>query len=154
MSPPYTTPPPQNPPNALKKQDVIVDEPSKDSKTTVEIFYASLKNYKTKKLLEDLVVSGMTVKEFWQHGDKDYIEFEYRKPLVPKHVHLKCSWIMQKFHQWYYPACVYGLNFIEAKIPRDILNTLDFELNVELAELHTIYHLQMLDIIMMIVWCM
>jgi hypothetical protein len=94
-----------------------VDEPNKDSKTTVEIFYATLKNYKTKKLLEDLVVSGMTVKEFWQHGDKDYIEFEYRKLLVPKHVHLKCSWIMQKFHQWHYPACVYGLNFIEAKIP-------------------------------------
>ncbi len=51
-------------------------------------------------------------------------------------------------------ACVYGLNFIEAKIPGDIFNTLDFELNVELAELHTTYRLQMLDITMMTVWCM
>jgi hypothetical protein len=98
MSPPYTTPPPQSPSNALKKQDAIVDEPSKDPKTVVEKCYASLNNYKTKKPLEDLVVPGMTVKEFWRHGDKDYTKFEYGKPLVPKHVHLKCSWIMRKFH--------------------------------------------------------
>jgi hypothetical protein len=49
---------------------------------------------------------------------------------------------------------VSGLNFIEAKIPGDIFNTSSFELNVELAELHTIYPLQILDITMMIVWCM
>jgi hypothetical protein len=59
---------------------------------------------------------------------------------------------MQKFHEWYYLACVYGLNFVEAKI-RDIFNTLDFDLNVELTELHTVYHLQMLDITMMTIWC-
>jgi hypothetical protein len=93
----------------------------------------------------------MTVKEFWQQSDKDYTEFEYGKPLVPKHVHLKCLWIMWKFHEWCYLACFYGLNFVEAKIPRDIFKTLDFDLNVELAELHTIYHFQMLDITMIIV---
>jgi hypothetical protein len=82
---------------------------------------------------------------------KDYKEFEYGMLLVPKHVHLKCLWIMQKFHEWYYLACVYGLNFVEVKIPEDIFNTLDFDLNAELAKLHTIYHLQMLDIAMMIV---
>jgi hypothetical protein len=48
-------------------------------------------------------------------------------------------------------ACVYGLNFVEAKIPEDIFNTLDFDLNVKLAKLHTIFHLQMLDITMVIV---
>jgi thiamine phosphate synthase YjbQ (UPF0047 family) len=32
----------------------------------------SLKNYKTKKLLEDLFVEGMTLEEFFEHGDKDY----------------------------------------------------------------------------------
>jgi hypothetical protein len=30
---------------------------------------------------------------------------------------------MQKIHEWYYLACVYELNFIEAKIPRDIFKT-------------------------------
>jgi hypothetical protein len=96
----------------------------------------------------------MIVEEFWQHGDRDYKEFEYGKLLVPKYVHLKLSWIMQKFHEWYNLACVYGLHFVKAKIPRDIFNTLDFDLNVEHAELHTVYHLQMLDISMMTVWCM
>jgi hypothetical protein len=131
-----------------------VDEPSKDPKTILEKFYDDLKNYKTKKPLEDLALEGMTVNFFWQHGNKDYREFEYVKPLVPKHVHLKLLWIMQKFHEWYYLACVYGLNFVQAKIPGDIFNTLDLDLNVELAELHTIYHLQMLDITMMTVRCM
>jgi hypothetical protein len=131
-----------------------VDEPSKDTNTVVEKFYDSLKYYKTKKPLENLVVEGLTVKEFWEHDDKDYREFEYGKPLVPNHVHLKLSWIMQKFNEWYYLVCVYGLNFVEAKISGDIFNTLDFDLNVKLIELHTVYHLQMLDITMMIVWCM
>jgi hypothetical protein len=54
-----------------------MDEPSKDPKTVVENFYDGLKNYKTKKPLEDLAVEGMTVKEFWEHDDKDYREFEY-----------------------------------------------------------------------------
>jgi hypothetical protein len=154
MSPPHTTPPLQNPPNALKKQDATVDEPSKDPKTAMDKFYDGLKNNKTKKLLENLALVGMTVEEFWQHDNKDIHEFEYRKSLVPNLVHLKLLWIMQKLHEWYYLACVYGLNFIEAKIPGDIFNTLGFDLNVEPAELHTIYHLQMLNIAMMTVWCM
>jgi hypothetical protein len=58
---------------------------------------------------------------------------------------------MQKLQEWYYLACVYGLNFIEAKISGDIFNTSSFELNIKLAELHTIYHLQMIDITMMTV---
>jgi hypothetical protein len=131
-----------------------MDETSKDPKTVFYKFYDGLKNYKTKKLLEDLALIDKSVEEFWQHGDKDIREFEYGKPLVPKYVHLKLPWIMQKLHEWYYLACVYGLNFIEAKIPGDIFNTSSFDLNVELAELHTIYHLQMFDITMMTVSCM
>jgi hypothetical protein len=44
---------------------------SKDPKTIFDKFYDGLKNYKTKKLLEDLALVGITVKEFWQHVDKD-----------------------------------------------------------------------------------
>jgi hypothetical protein len=54
----------------LKKQDGIVDKPSKDPKTIVGNFYDGLKNYKTKKSLKDLALEGMTVEEFWQHGNK------------------------------------------------------------------------------------
>jgi hypothetical protein len=138
---PHTTPPLQNPPNAPKKLDAIVDEPSKDPKNAVERFYDVLKKYKIKKSLEDLDLEGMTVEEFWQHGDKDYKEFEYGKSLVPKHVHLKLLWSMQKFLERYFLACVYKLNFVEVKIPGEIFNTLDFDLNVDIAELHTIFHL-------------
>jgi hypothetical protein len=120
MSPPHTTPPPQNPPKAPKKQDAThtthpspkknppkvpnkqdanVDEPNTNPKTTVVKFLGGLKNYKHKKLLEDLAILGMTVKEFWHHGNKDYMDFEYGKPLVPKHVHVKFPFIMQKFDE-------------------------------------------------------
>jgi hypothetical protein len=70
---------------------------------------------------------------------------------VLKQVHLKLSWIIQKLHECYYLTCIYELNFVEAKIPRDIFNTLGYDLNVELAELHTIYRLKMFDITMIIV---
>jgi hypothetical protein len=66
-----------------------VDEPNKDPKTVAEKFYDGLKNYKTKKPLDDLDVESMIIKEFWEHGNKDYREFEYAKPLIPKYVHLK-----------------------------------------------------------------
>jgi hypothetical protein len=61
---------------------------------------------------------------------------------------------MQKLHEWHYLSCVYGLNFIEAEIPEYIFYTSDFDLHIELAELYTIFHLKMLDITMMSVWCM
>jgi hypothetical protein len=102
----------------------------------------------------DLSTPGMTMQNFWQHDDRDYKLFEYGKLLVPKQVHAKLPWTMKKFHEWYYLACVYGLNFIEAHIPRDIFKTSDFELNVELYDLHTIYHLIMPDITMMTIFCM
>jgi hypothetical protein len=78
----------------MKKQDATVNKTSKDPKTVLDKFYDGLKNYKTKKSLEDLALVGMSVEEFWQHGDKDIREFEYGKPIVPKYVHLKLSWIM------------------------------------------------------------
>jgi hypothetical protein len=84
-SPPHTIPHLQNLPNAPKKQDAFVDETSKDPKTVLD------------KFLEDMALVGMTVEEFWQHGNKDIWEFEYGKLLVPKHVHQKLPWIMQKF---------------------------------------------------------
>jgi hypothetical protein len=101
----------------------------------------------------DLTLEGMTVEEFWQHSDKDYREFEYGKTLDPKHVRLKLLWIMWKLHEWYYLACVYGLNFVQAKIPGDIFYSLDYDLNVELADLHIVYHLQMLNITIIGVFC-
>jgi hypothetical protein len=58
---------------------------------------------------------------------------------------------MKKLQEWYYLACFYGVNFIEACIPGDIFKNLDFDLHIKLHQLHTIYHLKMLDITMMIV---
>jgi hypothetical protein len=94
---------------------------SKDHKTVFDKFYDCLKNYKTKKPLENLALVGMSVKEFWQHDNKDIQEFEYGKPLVPKYVHRKLSWIMQKIYKWYYLACVYGSILLKVKFLKTFL---------------------------------
>jgi hypothetical protein len=47
-------------------------KPSIDILTAVEKFFINLQKYQHKESLHDLVVSGMTVKEFWQYGAKDY----------------------------------------------------------------------------------
>jgi hypothetical protein len=80
-------------------------------------FLLVLKIMNTKNHWNNLSIPGMTVKEFWQHRDKDCTEFEYEKSLVPKHVHVRFTFIMKKFREWYL------LNFIEANVPRDIFKT-------------------------------
>jgi hypothetical protein len=52
--------------------------------------------------------------------------------------------------EWYFLACQYGLTHIEGTIPREIFKLHDgFKLHVGFEELHTIFHLQMLDVTMM-----
>jgi hypothetical protein len=41
-----------------------MNEPIKDPKTAVGKFYDGVKNYKTKKPLDDLALEGMTIEEF------------------------------------------------------------------------------------------
>jgi hypothetical protein len=50
-----------------------VDESNIDPKAAVNKYFGGLKNYKHMKPLEDLSVPGMTVNEFWQHDNKDYM---------------------------------------------------------------------------------
>jgi hypothetical protein len=89
--------------------------------------------------LKDLGIPGMTVEEFWEDGDKDYNEFEYGKPLVIKQVHAILMCPLMRLHEWYYLACVCGLQFIEGCIPKAAFKSRSFDLNIELFELHTIY---------------
>jgi hypothetical protein len=46
---------------------------------------------------------------------------------------------MRRLHEWYYLACVCGLQFIEGCVPEEVFKCQRFDLNVELFELHTIY---------------
>jgi hypothetical protein len=103
--------------------------------------------------LKDLGIPGMTVEEFWEDGDKEYNEFDYGKPLIMKQVHEKLMWPLRRLHEWYYLACVCGLQFIEGRILKEVYKSRSFDLNIELFELHTIYQLRMLNVTTMIVMC-
>jgi hypothetical protein len=137
------------------KQDIEVHELSKDNIEAVGKFGGGgLQKFKHKELLVDLSTLGMAVQEFYQHDDRDYKLFEYEKPLVPKQVHAKLLWPMKKIHEWYYLACVYVLNFIEAHIPRNIFKTSDFEVETDsrvvlscmwpMKKIHEWYYLMMI----------
>jgi hypothetical protein len=91
------------------RNEVVVDELSKDNATTVLKFFSCHKKYQHQELLKDLGIPGMTVEEFWEDGDKDYNEFEYGKPLVIKQVHAILMCPLMRLHEWYYLACVCGL---------------------------------------------
>jgi hypothetical protein len=60
---------------------------------------------------------------------------------------------LRRLHEWYYLACVCDLQFIEGRIPEAVFKSRNFDLNIEIFELHTIYQLRMLDITMMTVMC-
>jgi hypothetical protein len=103
--------------------------------------------------LKDLGIPSMSIEEFWEDSDKDYNEFEYGKLLVTKQAHAKLLWPMRRLHEWYYLACVCGLQFIEGRVPKAVFKSQSFNLNIELFELHTIYQLRMLGITKIIVFC-
>jgi hypothetical protein len=135
------------------RKEVVVDQPSKDNATAVLKFFSCHKKYQHQEPLKDLGITGMTVEEFWEDSDKDHNEFEYEKPLFTKQVHTKLMWPLRRLHEWYYLACVYGLQFIKGHIPEPVFKSQRFDLNIKMLELHTIYQLRMLDITMMAVMC-
>jgi hypothetical protein len=135
------------------RKEVVVDEPNKDNATTVLKFFSCHKKYQHQEQLKDLGIPGVTVEEFWEDGDKNHNEFEYGKLLVMKQVHAKLMWPLRGLHEWYYLACVCGLQFIKGHIPKAIFKSRSFDLNIKMFELHTIYRLRLIDITMMIVMC-
>jgi hypothetical protein len=58
------------------RKEVVVDEPNKDDATAMSKFFSCYKKYQHNEPLKDLGIPGTTVEEFWEDGDKDYIEFE------------------------------------------------------------------------------
>jgi hypothetical protein len=121
------------------RKEVVVDEPSKDNATAELKFFSCHKKYQHQEPLKDLGIPGMIIEEFWEDGNKYYNEFEYGKPLVTKQIHAKLLWPLRRLHEWYYLACICGLQFIEGRITEAVFKSQSFDLNIELFELHTIY---------------
>jgi hypothetical protein len=48
-------------------------------------------------------------------------------------------WPLRTLHESYYLACVCGLQFIEGHIPEAAFKSRNFDLNIDLFKLHTIY---------------
>jgi hypothetical protein len=138
--------------DSIVGKEVAVDEPSKDTTTTVLKFFSCHKKYQRYEPLKELGIPSITVEEFWEDGDKVHNEFEYGKPLVIKQVHATLMWPLRRFHEWYYLICVCVLQFIKGHIQVEFKSR-SLDINIKMFELHTIYRLRMLDITMMTVMC-
>jgi hypothetical protein len=69
-----------------------------------------------------------------------------------KKAHAKLLWPLRRIHEWYYLACVCGLQFIERRVPEAVFKSPSIDPNIELFEIHTIYQLRMLGITMMTIF--
>jgi hypothetical protein len=76
------------------------------------------------------------------------------RPVPSECVVVKVTTIREgrKFKDLDYPDEVEGIE--KLKNAKGNFNTSNFDLHVELAELHTMFHLKMIDITMMTAWCM
>jgi hypothetical protein len=61
-------------------------------------------------------------------------------------------WPLRRLHEWYYLACVCGLQFIKCCIPEAVFKSQSFDLNIEPFKIQIIYRLKMLNITMMVVF--
>jgi hypothetical protein len=105
------------------RKEVVADEPIKDDATVVSKFFSCYDKYQHKEPLKDLDIPGMTVQEFWEDGDNDYNEFVYGKPLVTKQAQAKLMWPLRRVHEWYYLACLCGLQFIEGRVHEEVFKS-------------------------------
>jgi hypothetical protein len=105
------------------RKEVVVDEPRKNKAIVATKFFSCHKKYQYQEPLKDLAISGMTVEESWEDGDKDYNEFEYGKSLITKQAHAKLMWPLRRLHEWYYLPCVCGLQFINGHIPEMVFKS-------------------------------
>jgi hypothetical protein len=135
------------------RNEVVVDEPSKDNATAVLKFFNCHQKYQHQELLKDLGIPSMTVEQFLEDVNKDHNEFENGNPLVTKQVHAKLMWPLRRLHEWYYLACVCGLQFIEGRILEAVFKSQSFDINIKMFKLHTIYRLRMIDITMITIMC-
>jgi hypothetical protein len=58
------------------------------------------------------------------------------------------------FQGWYLKACALGIEFLRAKVPKELFNCDPFDLHVPFDDIHTLYCFQRLDATLITFWCM
>jgi hypothetical protein len=58
------------------------------------------------------------------------------------------------FHGWYTKACDLDIEFLRAKVPKELFNCDPFVLHVSFEDIHALYHFQRLDTTLITILCM
>jgi hypothetical protein len=58
------------------------------------------------------------------------------------------------FHGWYLKACSLGIEFLRAKVPKELFNYDLFVLHVPFEDIHAPYHFQRLDATLITILCL
>jgi hypothetical protein len=76
------------------------------------------------------------------------------KQLIPKCKIAKMDYKDKFFQGWYLKACALGIEFLRAKVPKELFNCDPFDLHVPFDDIHTLYCFQRLDATLITFWCM
>jgi hypothetical protein len=90
----------------------------------------------------------------WDDEDDDFTTYTHGKPLVPKCKIAKMDYKVKFFHGWYLKACSLGIEFLRAKVPKELFNYDLFVLHVPFEDIHAPYHFQRLDATLITILCL
>jgi hypothetical protein len=73
-------------------------------------------SFKCKKIVKKSVITSP--EGTWDDEDDDFTIDTHGKPLVPKCKISEMDYKVKFFHGWYLQACVVGIEFLRAKVPK------------------------------------
>jgi hypothetical protein len=74
------------------------------------------------------------------YEDDDFTTYAHGKPLLPKCKIGERDFLVKTFDGWYLKACALGIEFIQAKVPRELFNCGPFDLYVSFEDMHSLCH--------------
>jgi hypothetical protein len=66
----------------------------------------------------------------WDYEDDDFITYTHGKPLLPKCKIAERDFWVKIFQGWYMKAHALAIEFIQAKVPRELFNSDPFNLHM------------------------
>jgi hypothetical protein len=109
-------------------------------------------SFKCKEIAKKSVIASP--QGIWDDQDDDFTTYTHGKQLVPKCKIAKMDYKDKFFQGWYLKACALGIEFLRAKVPKELFNCDPFDLHVPFDDIHTLYCFQRLDATLITFWCM
>jgi hypothetical protein len=100
-------------------------------------------SFKCKKIAKKSVITSP--EGTWDDEDDNFTTYTHGKLVVPKCKITKMDYKVKFFYVWYLKACALDIEFLRAKVLKELFDCDPFDLHVLFEDIHTLYHFQRLD---------